>query len=726
MDKLPSESKRQFEMLACKIATLFDISATPAEIRALSAHGSEAVPWGLDEVLAFLRDKSIEAEPMSTIDDIARLDIDSVGLVMVPGGLWLIARDTLNQKMLAEDAASGHRIPTEEMIGRIQTDVSQTLICMRFYRPGRERMGVIPGIESHWFWGAVWKSRSLYLQACLAAIVTNFFALGASMFSMVVYNSIIPANALTSLAVLVIGMLLLLIMDYFVKSSRSYILGYAGIDADVSIADRLFAQVIDIQYQAKKGSVGTLANTLKEFEQIRDFFTSATLVSMIDMPFALLFLLAIWLIGGWMVLPVLIGIGIMVAVTLYVQPRLKALAQVNFEDGQSKHSVMVETLTGLETIKMLGAGGLMRRRFRNVINRQADLAEESKSYTMFAGNVAQSVQQMVQVGVVAVGAVIVKDGAYGYGAIIGATILSGKAVAPFAQLAALLVRLNQVMVGYKALQQLMAEPTERPSHASYLSRGRFKGLIEFKEVSFTYPGQQGLALDKVSFRIEPGEKVAILGRIGSGKTTLSRLMAGVYAPTSGTISYDGADLRQIDPAEIRENLGVVLQDLWLMAGSIEQNISLGSLQVSAEDVLWAGTLAGVGEFADQHPQGYKQILKERGEGLSGGQRQAIALARALVRRPPILVFDEPSSAMDTRTEQAFVQRLKEEKLHCSILLITHRTSLLTLVDRVIVMDQGRLVGSTTTEQFLAARDKPPVSCNLLRDSVPSVLNKGVT
>ena len=193
-------------------------------------------------------------------------------------------------------------------------------------------------------------------------------------------------------------------------------MGYAGIDADVSIADRLFAQVIDIHYQAKKGSIGSLANTLKEFEQIRDFFTSATLVSMIDMPFALFFLLAIWLIGGWMVLPVLIGIGIMVAVTLYVQPRLKALAQVNFEDGQSKHSVMVETLTGLETIKMLGAGGLMRRRFRNVINRQADLAEESKSYTMFAGNIAQSVQQMVQVGVVAFGAVIVKDGAYGYGA----------------------------------------------------------------------------------------------------------------------------------------------------------------------------------------------------------------------------------------------------------------------------------------------------------------------
>lgn len=717
-------ASEKFEVIACRIATLFGIAATPAEIRALSGHGDEMRSWGVDDVRAFLREKDIESELVATPAELSVRDDDAIGLVVADGGSWIIARDALNEKLFAENGSGGGRVSPEEMQRKIDADGGRVSTCLRFFRPGRERMGVIPGIERHWFWGALWRSRSLYVQASLAAVITNFFALGVSMFSMVVYNSIIPANALTSLAVLVVGMLLLLTMDYFVKSARSHVLGYAGIDADVSIADRLFAQVIDLQYQAKKGSVGSLANTLKEFEQIRDFFTSATLVSLIDTPFALLFLAVIALIGGWMVVPVLIGIGIMVAVTLYVQPRLKALAQVNFEDGQTKHSVMVETLTGLETIKMLGAGGLMRRRFRHVINRQADLAEESKNYTMFAGNVAQAVQQAVQVGVVAVGAILVKDGVYGYGAIIGATILAGKAVAPFAQLAALLVRLNQVMVGYKALEQLMSEPTERPAQPNYLSRGRFRGGIEFREVSFSYPGQQGLALDKVSFRIEPGEKVAVLGRIGSGKTTLSRLMAGVYAPTSGTILFDGVDMRQIDPAEIRENLGVVLQDLWLMAGSVEQNISLGSFQVPPEDILWAGALSGVSEFADTHPQGYKLHLKERGEGLSGGQRQAIALARALVRRPPILVLDEPSSAMDTRTEQGFVQRFKQAALGCSIVLITHRTSLLTLADRVIVMDQGRLVGSASTEQFLAARENPAVARGIARDTAPRIVGAG--
>lgn len=693
-----------YEEVACRIATQLDISVTPAEIRALATQGSESTNWGFNEVRSYLREKGIGSEEVHTAKELLEGDRDCVGLLITDANAWIIVQDSLNQVLVAENTITRERMTVDELRIHLAPLKNVEISCLRFFKPGREYMGVIPGIELHWFWGALWKSRGLYFQACLAAVITNIFAIGTSMFSMVVYNSIIPANAMTSLVVLVLGMLLLLTIDYFVKSTRSFVLGYAGIDADVIIADKLFAQVVDLEFKSKKGTVGALANTLKEFEQIRDFFTSATLVSIIDMPFAILFIVVIGLVGGWMVLPVLLGIIIMIAVTFYVQPRLKALAEINFEDGQSKHSVMVETLTGLETIKMLGAGGLMRRRFRHVINRQADLAEESKSYTMFASNVSQAVQQGVQIGVVAVGAVLAKDGIYGYGAIIGATLLAGKAVAPFAQLAQLLVRLNQVMVGYRALSKFMYEPTERPPSASYLKRGRFKGALEFKDVSFGYPGQQGLAIENMSFKVAAGEKVAILGRIGSGKTTLSRLMSGIYAPSTGSIYYDGVDMRQIDPAEIRENLGVVLQDLWLMAANIEQNISLGSLQVTPQDILWAGAIAGVNSFSDLHQQGYRQILKERGEGLSGGQRQAIALARALARRPPILVLDEPTSAMDTKTEQEFVQRFKAASLNSTVLVITHRSSLLSMVDRVIVMDQGHLIGGASTEKFLSARE----------------------
>jgi ATP-binding cassette subfamily C protein LapB len=379
------------------------------------------------------------------------------------------------------------------------------------------------------------------------------------------------------------------------------------------------------------------------------------------------------------------------------------LAKHSFEDGQSKHSVLVESLTGLETLKLLGAGGFMRRRFRTVLERQADVSEQTKDHTHFSGNVAQTTQQMVQMAVVAVGAWLVKDGLFGYGAIIACTILSGKALGPIAQLSQLLVRLNQIKVSYEALNDLMKQSVEHPSDRSFLPRGRLRGEIEFKNVSFSYPGQQIPVLSDVSFKIRAGEKVAVLGHVGSGKTTISRLIGGLYTPDEGTIFIDGVDLRQIAPSELRENVGIVLQDIWLMSTSIEQNISLGAIDLTPEDVINAGRLAGVSDFADNHPDGYKLVLRERGESLSGGQRQAISLARALVRNPPIILLDEPTSSMDARSEQLFIQRFQQASLTSTLIIITHRTSLLSMVDRVIILEKGKVAGSGTTEQFLRAQ-----------------------
>jgi ATP-binding cassette subfamily C protein LapB len=361
-----------------------------------------------------------------------------------------------------------------------------------------------------------------------------------------------------------------------------------------------------------------------------------------------------------------------------------------------------------------------------VLERQAEISEQTKEGSHFSTNIAQTVQQLVQMSVVALGAILVAEGQFGFGAIIACTILSGKALAPFAQLSQLLVRLNQIGVSYKALSELMKQPVEHPEDYHFLPRNHLKGGLEFKDVTFTYPGQQEPVLDQVSFSIKSGERVAILGHVGSGKTTIGRLISGLYEPDSGMIRVDGIDIRQIAPSELRENIGFSAQDTWLMSSTIEENISLGSINVDPKTILWAGDLAGVSDFANRHPDGYKLILKERGESLSGGQRQAISLARALVRHPSLIILDEPTSSMDAKSEQNFVQRFKNEQLECTLVVITHRTSLLSLVDKVIIMENGKVAGMGTTEQFMRAQTDKSVASEIVKNASAAQFGRAVS
>ena len=696
-------SAEALDNLVYEITSRFDNSITPAEARSLvaSPEDTRTLNWLFD----VLSDVAIDHEEIESFDDIDLERFHGVGLFWSDIEGFLFSFDELKQEVLFKRLSSGV-VTTHEQVKRELEQIENYQI-LRFFERESENYAVIPGIESHWFFSPLWKNRRFIIQAGLASLLTNVFAVGTSLFAMIVYNRIIPANAMSSLTVLVTGMFILLVADYIVKTSRSKLLGVAGVEADVVIADRLFGQVLDMQYKAKKGSVGTLASTLKEYEQIREFFTSATLVSIIDMPFAIIFVALIWYIGGHMVLPVLFGIGVLFFVTASMQPRMQKISERSLQDAHNKHSVLVETLSGLETVKLLGAGGLLRRRFKNVIAKQAELAEETKRLTFFSSNLTQEIQQGVQIAVVTVGAVTVTTGAYGFGAIIACTILSGKALLPFAQLAQLLSRLNQIVTGYKSLNELMQQPVEHARGAQYITRGEIRGAVEFKEVSFTYPGQEQKALDSISFEIKPGQKIAVVGRVGSGKTTIGKLISKLFLPETGAVYIDGVDIQQIDPAEIRENIGMVSQEPWLIAGTIEQNILLGSPEATTQDLIWAGNLAGVSEFIDIHPKGYKHTVAERGEGLSGGQKQAITIARALVKRPPILLFDEPTSAMDARTEKKFIERLKSEELDCTLIVITHRTSLLALAEHVLVVDQGKIVGSGSVESFLNARMRRP-------------------
>jgi ATP-binding cassette subfamily C protein LapB len=374
--------------------------------------------------------------------------------------------------------------------------------------------------------------------------------------------------------------------------------------------------------------------------------------------------------------------------------------QSSFEDGQNKHGVLVETLTGLETVKAIGAGAQMRHRWQKAIAHQAQVGLKTRMLSQFAGNVANFGSQAASIAVVSFGVFLAYDGSIGTGAIVACSMLVGKAIAPLAQLAQLITRINQSVSSYKALKELMESPREHPPQTHFVPRESVQGEIEFRDVSFKYPGQQAGGLDKLSFRIRPGEKVALLGRVGSGKTTVSKLVQGLRQPSEGAVLVDGCDLRQFDKADLRRHIGTVLQDVWLISGTVAQNIALGGIRPSHQDVLWAAQVAGVHDFLAAHPEGYNLKLGERGEGLSGGQRQAISIARALVGRPSILIMDEPTSSMDMNAERVLIERLKAELGPTTLLVITHKSSLLDLVDRVIVVDQGRVVADGPKERIL--------------------------
>ena len=559
------------------------------------------------------------------------------------------------------------------------------------------------GRHGHWFWGPILRMRWVYAQVALAALLVNIFALASSVFSMIVYDRVIPNNATDTLIALIIGVSIIFVSDFIIRTVRGYFLDMASSKADAAIADSLFEQILDAQMQTRRGSTGALASTLKEFESIRDFLTSATLTTFIDIPFAILFLFVIWLIGGPTAWVPLLAIPVMLLTGLAVQPQLKKLTKEAQADGHHKHAILVETLSGLETIKSLGAGALMRRRWADAVTHQSHVGLKSRMLAQFATNVANLSQQFVQVGVVAVGAFLVRDGQLGFGAIIACTILSGRAIAPIAQITQLLTRMNQTLVSYRALSQLMNQEREHQHGKVFMDRPAFEGAIEFRNVTFTYPGASKPTLEGVSFKVVPGEKVAIIGKVGSGKTTVSKLILGLFKPDSGTVLIDGVDVRQIDPADLRRALGVVLQDVWLMGGTVKQNIALGGNYPSDEEILHAARVAGVDEFVRQHPEGYGLKLGERGEGLSGGQRQAIAIARALLGKPSILLFDEATSAMDMGAEAALLQRLSQEIGNNTFITITHKTSLLQMVDKIVVIDQGRVAMQGTPEQLMQAQ-----------------------
>lgn len=657
-------------------------------------------PWSVQEVCEAAESLGLRAEHESFNQKDGKLRVDSTPtlLKLADGTVLLLTQRQADDQWTAYQGGVGTvQFVAEQWRGRLSGEM------IHFSRPAQiyDEDDVPQGRYGHWFWGPLSQAKGLYVQVGIAALLTNVFALTTSMFSMIVYDRVIPNNAVDTLIALLVGVLLVFVSDFVIRTLRGYFLDVAGARADAVIGDSLFDQILDMQMKARRGSTGSVANVLKEFESLREFLTSATLTTLIDIPFAILFLIVIYAIGGPMLWVPLLAMPLMLGAGLIIQPKMRQLMQTTFEDGHRKQTILVETLSGLETIKALGAGAIMRRRWQNAVAHQSEIGLKSRMLSQFATNTANLAQQMVQVGVITMGFFLVTEGRLGFGAIIACTLLAGRAISPLAQLSQLLSRANQSLASYRALKQLMSQPREHAHDTEFVSRADFKGKIEFRGVSFSYPGAATAALENVSFTIEAGEQVAILGRIGSGKTTIAKLILGLYAPDQGAVLIDGVDVRQIDPADLRQHMGVVLQDTWLMSGTVRQNIALGLDQATDSQVLLAASVAGVEDFLAQHPQGYGLKVGERGEGLSGGQRQAISIARSLVASPPMLIMDEPTSSMDQSAEQTLVERLRPVIAGKTFVVITHKSSMVGLVSKVIVLDKGKLVKLGPVSDVLA-------------------------
>lgn len=641
------------------------------------------------------------------VAEISPLNLPCV-LLLEDGGACVLERIDAGEAhvLLPESGGGRASLPVAELQERF---TGGTI----FMRPSAEaatahHVEPAPAPRGAWFWGALVELWPIYGHVLVAAVAINLLGLAGSIYAMNVYDRVIPNNAVETLWVLTIGVLLVYVFDFLLRTARAYFVDVAGKGADAVIASRLMEQLLALRLEARPASTGALASNLREYEALREFFTSATLVTLVDLPFVAIFVLAAWLIAGPVAWIALAAVPVVLLAGLALQVPLARAVERNQAESAQKHAILVEAIEGLETLKVARAEGRTQLLWERFVGAAARSAMASRVLSMLAINLTGLAIAVAGAAVIFLGVHEIAAGRLTMGALIAATILTSRAMAPLGQVAALAVRLNQSIVALHALDRLMGAARERDASAGYVSRPALRGGIDLRDVSFAYPAATagtGLAavapvVAGVTIAIAPGDRVGIIGRIGSGKTTLARLVAGLYQPSQGAVLVDGTDIRQIDPAELRRQIGYVPQDAYLVAGSVKENLLIGTPDAGDEAMLRAATIAGVDDFVKGRPQGYDTQVGERGQRLSGGQRAAVTIARALITDPPILLLDEPTGAMDSTSEQRFKARLQEMLPGRTLLLVTHRGSMLTLVDRLIVLDQGRVVADGPKEKVL--------------------------
>lgn len=575
--------------------------------------------------------------------------------------------------------------------------------------------------QASWFWNIALKDWRRYGDIMLASLVANVLALAGMLFSMQVYDRVVPAQSYSTLWVLFGGVMLAILFEFTMRMVRTHLSDVIGKRADLRISDRVFGHAMRLKNSARSKSTGSFISQIRELESVRELITSTTISAVADLPFFFLFVLILWLIGGWLVLVVLLAIPLLLIPGLLIQRPLAQLSNEGMRESAVRNATLVEAVESFEDIKLLRA----EQRFQNQWNHTNDVAATISMKQRFLTGLlltwTQEVQSIVYVVVLLVGCFMVMNGDMTTGALVGTTILASRTIAPLSQISGVLSRWQQAKVARKGLDELMKRPVDQPEHSKRVHKAALHGHYQFNNAVFWYDEEEKIAdVTLNALTIRAGEKVAILGRNGAGKSTLLQMMAGMHIAQQGQVLLDNISISQLDPADLRRDMGLLSQTARLFFGSVRENITMGMPEASDEEIERALTMSGAMPFVQKQKNGLNYQIQEGGFGLSGGQRQTLLLARLLLTQPNIVLLDEPSASLDEMTEEFLIEQLKQWTTRRTLIIATHRTAMLQLVDRIIVMDQGRVVMDGPKEAILrehaGAPPAPSVRRIMLQDN----------
>lgn len=595
--------------------------------------------------------------------------------------------------------------PVEIELKQLDADYSGTVIYVRPEFQFENSSENLKHNRLHWFWGVIRDNRKLYRDILLASIFINIFALAMPLFVMNIYDRVVPNHAIETLWVLAIGISLVMCAELVLKLMRSWFIDLGANRADVKTSSAILEQVLGMKLENRPESSGSFVSNIQSFESIRNFISSLTIAALVDLPFVFLFGLIIFLINPILIIPIVIGVFIILSYALITQKKMHRLSLDSMYASAMRNSTLYEGISNIETIKSFNIENKTQANWEKstvfITHNAAKLRLLSASITQGA----QWIQHIVGISVIILGVYLIIKGEISQGALIASYMLSSRAMTPVSHTAGLLSQYHYAATSYEALNNIMLQELERPFDQNWFSPSIIKGEIEFRNVCFRYPKNEQLVLDNVSFKINPGEKIAILGRNGSGKSSLQKLILGLYHPESGNVLVDGIDLRQFEPSILRKHIGYIPQEPSLFSGTLKDNITISAPFADEEQILNVIKLCGLNEIIHNHSEGINLSVGERGQLLSGGQKQAVALARALINDPPILLFDEPTGALDYSSKTNFSHNLAAISEGKTMLNITHSINLIDFAERIIVLDAGKIIADGPKKDVLAALQK---------------------
>jgi len=600
-----------------------------------------------------------------------------------------ISPDEKYAKIILPDIGDGENWVKTEDLENEYTNFAFLLKPEHHFKDAHKR--ILKHEQHHWFWGTLGYSKGVYMDVIIASFLINLFVMSSPIFTMNIYDRVVPNNAIDTMWVFATGIIVIYLFDITLKFLRSYFLENAAKKSDVIMSSIIYEHVLNLKIASKPRSVGSFASNLKDFDSIRGFFTASSIATIIDLPFIFIFLFIIYIIGHWLVAIPIISAFIIIIYSAIVARPMRHSIESTYEAAARKNAVLIESLSALETIKALGISGHSQWKWEEATGDVAQKGLKSKILSNSISTFVNFIMQLNRVAIVIGGVYAIGEKSLSMGGLIATVMLGSRMLAPLGQIASLIANFQQTRTAYEAINSIMKLSVEREEAKKFVERPSFKGKIEFQHVSFIYPDTEKKILDDVSFIIKPGESVGIIGTNGSGKTTIEKLILGLYEPTDGSILIDGIDIKQIDPADLRRNISYVPQDVVLFQGTLKDNIILRAPDASDKDILHVSKLSGVSSFADIHPMGYDMPIGERGDGLSGGQKQSICIARAFIHEAPIVLLDEPTNSMDSAHENNFMRAMKPYILNRTTLLISHKSTLLRLTQRLMLMDQGKII-----------------------------------